>query len=549
MPILDLAVISGDSSNISPEPGFTRIPQDLNQGVGGKYIYLCYREGFSYGPFVTDITFVSGDSADLAPPEGYEILRTDLNQGAGGKFIYLCTRRYSNNWMEQIQSQITDRPLNRIAIPGTHDSATYSISNTSEFAPDDQLHLSSYGIASDVLKETYTHYSVTQSNTILQQLEAGIRYLDIRVATYGSNNQDIRITHGMWGTSVDDVISQLDTFLRANTKEIVIASFKYNTSGILTPSSKYFLLQKLTAAFGDLLAPPSYGAAVTPGRLWRDGKRLVVLLDGWIYDDTTLTDDQRRPFWRDGDYVIPGEGKDTMDLATLQSGLSATIDKAPAHPDKLLRLGGCLTPDGDYIAKKEFSTSKGSILGNCANPATVELVRWLRGEWRDRTINIFTTDYFQLAQTVDTAILRNVRPRAFAIHTKLNDFVIDVPGSQAKAGARLILWPQNLPQTRNQQWLLDDTGHIRSALDPSLVLDITNGSKEPGTPVQLWPESVPASPNQLWTIDGSGYIHSRLDPSLVLDVYQASTQPGTMLIVWRQGQTAANNQLFRLVEV
>src|SRR5688572_5300367 len=56
MPILDLEVITGDSSDIQSLKGYRRVEQDLNQGAGGKYIYLCYCEGYTVGPFVTDIT-------------------------------------------------------------------------------------------------------------------------------------------------------------------------------------------------------------------------------------------------------------------------------------------------------------------------------------------------------------------------------------------------------------------------------------------------------------------------------------------------------------
>jgi hypothetical protein len=40
--IQDVQVIAGSSSTIQCPSGFTKILQDLNQGAGGKYIYLCY---------------------------------------------------------------------------------------------------------------------------------------------------------------------------------------------------------------------------------------------------------------------------------------------------------------------------------------------------------------------------------------------------------------------------------------------------------------------------------------------------------------------------
>lgn len=607
MAIVDLTVISGNSSDIRAPEGFTRVNQDLNQGAGGEYIYLCYKEAYTVGPFITDITFVVGDSPGVAAPAGYtkidvdlnkgargkyiylcfcrgegppiqtplkfivddtslpaitavplpapdqpatgqySMIAQDLNQGAGGKYIYLCTRRYTETWMQQIAAHIGDRPLNRIALPGTHDSATYSLTSSSEFAPDDPGLRSTFGDTSWSRGLAF-RWGRTQIHTIAEQLAAGVRSLDIRVATYNGNDDDIRITHGAWGCSVDDVIRQIDAFTRKYTREIVLVHFKYNKSGILTPGSKRSLIRRLTDVLGDRLAPPSRGAAVTPNQLWAAGQRILVLLDDWIHDDDGLTAADRALFWRTGDFTLTSSlsSTGTMDLSTLQRGQEDLLRLAPKQPAKFQRLGCCLTPDLLSTAQTEF-VKQGSLYDSCAKQATPAAVRWLRNEWAEQTVNIFETDFFQLAQTVDVAILRNVRPAAVALHTRLNDFVIDVPGSNASRGVQLILYPQNLPLTKNQLWFLEPTGHIRSALDRSLVLDIPGSSRQPGTRLILWTENVPASANQLWDLDDAGYIRSRLDPTLVLDVQGASTAPETPLIVWPKGQTAADNQRFRRV--
>lgn len=607
MAICDLAIISGNTSDISAPEGFTRINQDLNQSVGGDYIYLCYREAYTVGPFITDITFVAGDSPDVPAPAGYTRIGVDLNKGAGGKYIYLCyrrgdgpaimaplkfivtdqtmpaitavplpaagqpatgqysmipqdlnegsggryiylcTRRYTETWMEQLAGRIARRPLNRIAIPGTHDSGTYSIDSSSGYAPDDPGIRDWLGDG-DGTKDLYVRWSRTQSLSVAEQLACGIRSLDLRVATYGGDDDDIRITHALWGAPIDDILRQVTDFTRRYTKEIVFLHFKYNDTGILSKGSKVRLVQKLRAQLGDLLVPPSFGAAVTPQQLWDAGKRIVVLFDDWIHDDSALDGGYRDEFWRAGDYVIPATlGSDgTMDLSVLRSHQEDLLKLAPQQPARFQRLGCCVTPNLRSTVSDEIR-DKATLHGHCAASATPAAVRWLRGGWLDQTVNIFETDFFQLAQTVDTAILRNLRPMTAALHTRLNDFVVDVPRNDAKAGVGLILYPQNLPLTNNQQWLLDDRGYIRSALDPSLVLDIEGGSRQPGTRVILWPENVPASTNQQWDLDGDGYVRSRLDPSLVLDVFQANTAPETPLIVWTKGATPYKNQLFRRV--
>ena len=59
MAISDLMVLSSDNSSIAAPAGWTRLDQDLNEGAGGRFIYLAYRDTQA-GPFIIDITFVVG---------------------------------------------------------------------------------------------------------------------------------------------------------------------------------------------------------------------------------------------------------------------------------------------------------------------------------------------------------------------------------------------------------------------------------------------------------------------------------------------------------
>lgn len=89
----EMVVITGGSSTIEPPQGYTKIPYDLNAGSGGDFIYLCYHKS-SYNPkgnnkkCVNKVTIIYGQ--DTPTPTGYIKLPQDLNKGAGGEYIYLC---------------------------------------------------------------------------------------------------------------------------------------------------------------------------------------------------------------------------------------------------------------------------------------------------------------------------------------------------------------------------------------------------------------------------------------------------------------------------
>jgi hypothetical protein len=64
---------------------------DLNNGAYGSYIWSYQTKEPSSQPI--EVGILTGDNDRIQPPIGWTRLNTDLNQGAGGKFIYLCTKR------------------------------------------------------------------------------------------------------------------------------------------------------------------------------------------------------------------------------------------------------------------------------------------------------------------------------------------------------------------------------------------------------------------------------------------------------------------------
>lgn len=107
-----------------------------------------------------------------------------------------------NSWMSSLDDDLT---LNKINIPGTHDSATQYV----------QLAL----------------FSRCQCLSIKEQLEAGYRYLDIRLDA--DENEKLKLVHGFTSCKTDDypwnetlyidaVLEQCYEFLKENPTETII---------------------------------------------------------------------------------------------------------------------------------------------------------------------------------------------------------------------------------------------------------------------------------------------------------------------------------------
>jgi len=107
-----------------------------------------------------------------------------------------------SNWMMYINDTLK---LNQINIPGTHDSATFS--------------LNSIGIE-DV-------FAQTQNYNFKEQLKSGVRYLDIRLKNLNGSD-DVTINHGSvkCKSTLKDVLNACREFLKENPSETVIIHLK-----------------------------------------------------------------------------------------------------------------------------------------------------------------------------------------------------------------------------------------------------------------------------------------------------------------------------------
>ena len=108
--ITDLTVITGSSSGIQCPSGYTKNTQDLNEGAGGDFVYLCSQ--YSYLPWADGAYALAAVEVESYTPGSQwlrsaycpnkeantsdgipakqELIDVDLNAGAGGAYLYFC---------------------------------------------------------------------------------------------------------------------------------------------------------------------------------------------------------------------------------------------------------------------------------------------------------------------------------------------------------------------------------------------------------------------------------------------------------------------------
>lgn len=100
--------------------------------------------------------------------------------------------------------------------------------------------------------------SRAQDYKVSEQLNAGIRYLDLRVGpnqwfegfTFHNQETVLRTMHGLHGEGVEEILQATKDFLAANPKEIVILDFQHFHA--MTDTSYAHLKDRITYHLGRI---------------------------------------------------------------------------------------------------------------------------------------------------------------------------------------------------------------------------------------------------------------------------------------------------------
>lgn len=293
-------------------------------------------------------------------------------------------------WMADMQKQIGNLKLREVIFPGTHDSGTYDISTLSGFSPDVTPWINAIyalGLSPLVVKKVISDWAKAQGQNITEQLEGGIRYLDLRVCL---NDKDMFVVHGMYAENINVVIDAVHNFVTQNNKEIVILDFNHFYE--MTANSHRSLVSTLISTFSSVLIPRSKTVNATVNDLWSAKQRVVIL-----YDDETSVQTNSQLWFQNS---ISSTWPNKQDIASLKEVLQEELQNPPM--DKFFVLQGILTPDLGMIAKGlvPFTSDPGS-LESLAENVTPVVVSWIKQLWYDKSLNIIIVDWAGMSALVD----------------------------------------------------------------------------------------------------------------------------------------------------
>jgi len=300
----------------------------------------------------------------------------------------------TRDWMRQAYARRGDTLLRDVVIPGTHDSGTYGMTAASALAPGRSEWRT-------LARTVVARWSVTQHRTIAEQLEDGIRALDLRIDHHDGK---LVIVHGLVGPTLEDVFDQVRDFSKAHPKEIVILDLHR------MPAPEHFdeLEALLEAKFGGRMISVRSVDTLTFNHFWKHDKGILMLVNSVAFST-------RKPhYWNKGSHY-DNHWANTTDKSTLWRSADARSGNPPTG--KLFNVSLTLTPDAKVILPS-LRSAEGlhgwlSRSGIMKTPAEW-LPRWLGGgpDAARRHVNIVNVDFYDETELVRIAIEHANRGKA-----------------------------------------------------------------------------------------------------------------------------------------
>ncbi|MBY8840682.1 hypothetical protein [Streptomyces sp. SP2-10] len=301
-----------------------------------------------------------------------------------------------SRWMGEMRGYLDGRPLNRIAMPGSHDSGSWSI-------PADPG-LCTSGWSYDAAKldpRLAASISRAQSGSLTEQLDQGARYLDLRLCYEGGQ---WRTFHGapMGGLFFDDATGEaasVGRWIDAHPSEVVIISVSAAAPAGADATEP---LNRLHALFGSRVADRTeLSPASAYGDFVRAGEN-VVLVDAsaavdrpWAWHANDVSDRGSYPagnpsWWDILKSFFNGSPPQQVYDQTLSLN-QAALDREPG-PDagRFFVLSSIVQPDVQIpqlflirlLAPFFPAAVRDNYLMHLANGLNSQLVTKLRTDWR-----------------------------------------------------------------------------------------------------------------------------------------------------------------------
>mmetsp|Transcript_33267 Transcript_33267/g.43859 ORF Transcript_33267/g.43859 Transcript_33267/m.43859 type:complete len:458 (+) Transcript_33267:240-1613(+) len=131
------------------------------------------------------------------------------------------------SWMAELPLSMKQKRINEILLPGTHNSGAYKIDFTKHLNSNSKWKWANFaGRYIPFIGGIIREWVITQDSTIFEQLEQGIRVLDLRVSINQSDSEQFVISHSFACIPLEEVLQQILAFMEKHQEEVVVITMK-----------------------------------------------------------------------------------------------------------------------------------------------------------------------------------------------------------------------------------------------------------------------------------------------------------------------------------
>uniref|UniRef100_A0A673B4V7 PI-PLC X domain-containing protein 2-like n=1 Tax=Sphaeramia orbicularis TaxID=375764 RepID=A0A673B4V7_9TELE len=177
------------------------------------------------------------------------------------------------DWMGVLPSKLSAMPLKHLAVPGSHDSFTFWVDVEAPVGPDQKVYVQYLAtMFSAFAKKVMVKWSMTQNMSFREQLDAGIRYFDLRISSKpGEPGIEVFFIHGLFGHKVGRSENILKKY---NLRHVVFLDFNHFYA--MDAEHHAYLINMLQEVFGSRLCNDCAVESITLDYLWEKKYQVIV---------------------------------------------------------------------------------------------------------------------------------------------------------------------------------------------------------------------------------------------------------------------------------
>lgn len=249
------------------------------------------------------------------------------------------------NWMENNYLILKNRKINRIILPGTHDSGAYLLDFSHNIGNKKIKFVNFMSKYISFVKHIIEDWTLTQNLSIYHQLSNGVRSFDFRVSL-DKNTNTFYITHTFTCMRLDKVLYDIYKFMSEYPKEILILTFSsdFAHKKEMTKEENDIVINKIYEILGNIICYPSNNYSFkTLEEMVQMNSRIIIYYNG-------RGRQSEFPFLWSFSYIY-SPWNNTDELSKKIKMLDEDFDKMKSESNLLNMIGFTLTPQKKTVIK------------------------------------------------------------------------------------------------------------------------------------------------------------------------------------------------------